>query len=113
MLAPFPGWGEFKTALGAALRLSVFDRSGASALAGDMAACARSFWTCVLALPSLYLPLAFELAAMPTGGHPVPVLIARSLGYVVGCVAFPLAAFPMLRWFEKAERWPKLVYGYT
>jgi hypothetical protein len=108
-----PAIQEAKSALGAVMRLSVFDRSGASGLQGGMEACARSFWACVLALPAFYIPLGFELSAGPGVKHLVPALIARSLAYVIGCAAFPLALLPLLGWLDQAGRWPKLIFGYN
>jgi hypothetical protein len=74
-----------------------FDRS----LAGFW----RSFRVSVLAAPLWIIILAVNLAPMHVGGGWFRLVVAETIGYVIGWVAFPFAAFYVTRAIDRQQEY--------
>ncbi|HTH98607.1 MAG TPA: hypothetical protein VL574_14430 [Stellaceae bacterium] len=104
---------EARGAIAGVMRLVIFDRRGTDHFGVTNEAAARSFWACVLSFPALVVPLALDFADGKVKGDPLAVSLVRILGYIAGCVVFPLVSYWVLKWLDQAQRWPVTVYGYN
>ena len=109
-----PWLPEALQALAAVFRLARFDRRGADAFADDLDQCARSFRACVLAYPFYMAVLMGDFwGASPTSGALFTAILAQSIGFVIECLIFPVAAISLLRWYHLETRWVRLVSAYN
>jgi hypothetical protein len=94
------------------MSLARFDASGIGAFDGSIGGCIRSFWAAAGSLPAFYLAMLFE-GTLPAGGGSEAAFIAQTIGFVILCVAFPLASERILHWLGRDASWPLLVTGYN
>ena len=104
---------EARLALRGLWTLARFDRQGVSLLDPTTDGCRRSFRVYLIALPIFLFITLIEIGSLKPDDDAVLSVLARFLGYVTNCVAFPLAAAPLLRWLGRPERWPQLTTGYN
>ncbi len=88
---------EIGPALYGAWRLAHFDADGMRYFDRSLAGFWRSFRVSVLAAPLWVVILAVNLAQSRIAGGWPRLVVAELIGYVIGWVAFPLAAFYLAR----------------
>ena len=94
---------EISPALYGAWRLAHFDPGGMHYFDRSIAAFWRSFQVAVLGAPLWIIILWVNLAPMHIGGSWTRVVIAETIGYVIGWVAYPLAAFYLTRFIDRQQ----------
>jgi hypothetical protein len=105
---------EAVQSLSAVFRLAAFDRRAAAFFTDDIHQCARSFRACVLVFPFfVYMRLGDLLAAPSLPDQLSMTMLVQVIEFVVTCLIFPVAVLPLLRWYQREARWPRLVTIYN
>ena len=92
---------EIGPALYGAWRLAHFDSDGMRYFDRSIVGFWRSFQVALLGAPLWIIILGVNLAQMHIGGSWTRVVIAEAIGYVIGWVAYPLAAFYLTRIIDR------------
>jgi len=100
---------EISPALYGAWRLAHFDARGLGYFDRSMNGFWRSFRVAVLAAPLWAVILGVNLAQMHIGASWARVVIAETIGYVVGWVAYPLAAFYLTGFIDRQREYIGLI----
>jgi hypothetical protein len=109
-----PARGEARTAIGGILRLARFDARAIGNFDPGIDACIRSFWAAAGSLPAFYLALLLEgTDGIGDDGDPALAIFVQTIGFVIGCLTFPLASERVLHWLDHDNRWPLLVTSYN
>ncbi|MGD9507139.1 MAG: hypothetical protein AB7X49_01080 [Geminicoccaceae bacterium] len=104
-----PTWPEIVRSVDAALRLARGDASAVGRLDLSVDGFWKSFAAALVVLPAyiLVLLVLFRLAGWPA--EPWATAFTEGLGYVIGWLAFPLAAIPLTRLLGLSERYVPLI----
>jgi hypothetical protein len=74
----------------------------------------RSFWAPAIAYPGILFLIAQRITPEEQAQSGLArILLVESIGYVIGCVAFPLVALLLCRWLERERQWLDLVIAYN
>jgi hypothetical protein len=88
---------EIGPALYGAWRLARFDANGMNYFDRSLEGFWRSFRVAVLAAPFSALLIGLDLSSRTLGGGWFRIIAGESIAYIIGWVAFPLAAFYLIR----------------
>jgi hypothetical protein len=104
-----PTWPEIARSVDAAWRLARGDASAVGRLDLSVDGFWKSFAAALIVAPAYVLVLLdqYRLAGWPD--QPWATLFAEGLGYVIGWMAFPLAAIPLTRLLGLSERYVPLI----
>ena len=94
------------------LRLARFDRHLGEGFGRDYAACGRSFFAYVLALPVILWLCSVE-GSTPEVARPGLLMFANGLSFVIETAGFPLLLLFVLKVYGRADRWAWFVTGYN
>lgn len=98
--------------LGGVVRLLSGDRSGLALVGAD----SRAGWIASFVVPGLLILPAYLYLSFPSLGDDDDfgaVLLVEAIGYVVGLVAFPVAAHLLCAQWNKTEEWFDFVPAYN
>jgi hypothetical protein len=88
-----------------AWRLAHFDPDGMRFFDRSIRGFWRSFYVAVLAAPLWIIILAVQISQSHIGGGWARLVIAESIAYIVGWVAYPLAAFYLTRLIDREQQY--------
>jgi len=104
---------ELGPALYGAWRLAHFDAGGMRYFDRSVHGFWRSFWAPVLQAPGVALLTAVHFADMHVGGGWLGAVLAEAISYVIGVVAFPLAAFYLTRFIDREPEYLGFIVAYN
>jgi hypothetical protein len=104
---------EIGPALYGAWRLALFDPGGMRYFDRSLNGFWRSFRVAILAAPLTALLIWFHLSGMRVDAGWLRIVTAETIAYVVGWVAFPLAAFYAAPIIDREDHYLGLVVAYN
>ena len=96
-----PNGAEIASGVYGAWRMLRFDPRGMAFFDGTVEGFWKSFYAAVLVAPGYAIVVALHLSADPPATGFLHLLSIEVLAYVVGWLAFPLAAFHLCEWIGK------------
>src|SRR5262245_1317592 len=104
---------ELGPALYGAWRLAHFDAGGMRYFDRSLNGFWRSFWAVALAAPGVAVITVIHLADMPIAGGWLGAVLGEAIAYVIGAVAFPLAAFYLTRFIDREAEYLGFIVAYN
>jgi hypothetical protein len=104
---------ELGPALYGAWRLAHFDPGGMRYFDRSLHGFWRSFWAAPVAAPFVALLIALRVADSHVGGGLLGLVLGEAIAYVIGVVAFPLAAFYITRLIDREREYLGFIVAYN
>jgi len=92
---------EIAAGIAGAWRLAHFDAAGMAYFDRTVDGCWRSFRVAILVAPAFALLVFFHLLETPATADPVRIVLVEGIAYIIGWVAFPLAALYLARFIDR------------
>jgi hypothetical protein len=96
-----------------AFRLACLDRGGARYFDKSLDGFWRSFFAAAIVLPLYIVLLALRFGEPGLTQNPFRYLSIEMIAYVTAWVAFPLAALPLTRLFDKEDKYLGFIVAYN
>ena len=96
-----------------AWQFAKFDAHGLTFFDNTVVAFWRSFYAALIVLPAYIILALLQLTDKEVTAGPFSVLVIESIAYVIGWVAFPLAAFYLARAMDRDQWYCRYIVAYN